>query len=376
MKKVILILLVAFVFFATTNTVSAEDYTLDIEKIAIETIKNSQALDTYSKQVTMAQKNYGNVMESIGSARQSLVYRNSYQTVESIILTPMQMKNILDEVTNGQQVATNAVRLSAYQSYIALLKSGYDLNIKQDLMNGLEADYKQAKLKQSLGQLTQSELRLSEIAYLKAQYNYKSAQNTYNSAYMSLNKLMNENLEKQYSTLQDDNIIPAPEIKQLSDYINLALTSRSEVINAQNTLDYKKKAYDYAKAEYPPPSDIKLYTQQQQYAIDSAQNALDIAKISVQQDIITLYKSLSGAYKNMEAMKNLDNQAAVSFRAAEVKFKNGQISQQDFEDAKVSKAQAHMNNKNAQLDAWLAQTTMDYACGFGYKPSSSTSSSS
>lgn len=281
---------------------------------------------------------------------------------------------MLTQVQNGQLVVTNAVRLSAYKAYINLLKANFTLNIQQGLMNGFDADYRKAQLQQTLGQISPSQLRLIEITYLKSQYRYNSAQKDFNSASMSVNNMMGEELSTQYSTLQDYNITPAAQIKSLSDYINLALANRADIINAQGTLDTKKKQYEYGQAELP--TDFQFYIQQQEYALDSAQNDLDLARINVQLDITNLYKALGSVMKNMEAMKDLEDQAVLNFQAAETQYKNSQISLTEFDDAKVAKAQADVNYKNAELDAWLTQTTMNSACGIGYVPLSNALMSS
>ena len=375
-KKVISVLIVALLLLVSTNTVMAANDTLDIEKVAIQSIKNSQGVQSINRQVTLAQKNYADITAMMNGLRGSLPYSdlpysNSYQKVEAIILKPLEFKNMLTQATNGQLVATNAVRLSAYKGYITLLKANSTMNIQQGLMNALDADYKKAQLQQTLGMISQSELRLSEIADLKSQSKYNSAQKGFNSASMSVNNMMGEDLGRQYSTLQDYNITPAAQIKSLKDYVNLALANRADITNAQSTLDTKKKEYDYGKAEVP--TDFQFYIQQQQYAIDSAQNDLDLAKINVQQDITTLYTVLGRAMKNMEALKDLDDQALLNYQAAEIQYKNSQISILEFDDAKVAKAQADVTYKNAGLEAWLTQTTMNSACDIGYQPSSNAS---
>ena len=374
MKKVISVLVIGLMLLVSTNTVMAADNTLDIEKVAIQSIKNSPVVQSINRQVTNAQKNYADITAMANGLRGSLHYQNSYQTVEAIVLQPLEFKNILTQVTNGQLVGTNAIRLSAYKAYINLLKANYSLNIQQGLMSGFDADYKKAYLQQTLGMISQSQLRLSEIADLKSRYKYNSAQKGVDSATMSINNLMGEDLSTQYSTLQDYNIIPAAQIKSLSDYVNLALANRADIINAQSTLDIKNKEYEYGKAEIP--TDFQFYMQQQQYAIDSAQNDLDLAKINVQLDITKLYNTLGSVMKNMEAMKDLNDQAVLTYQAAEIKYQNSQISLLEFDDAKVVKAQADVNYKNAQLDVWLTQTTMDSACGIGYIPPSMSGFSS
>lgn len=56
MKKAISVLIVALLLLVSTNTVLAADDVLDIEKVAIQSIKNSQAVQTYNRQVTETQK--------------------------------------------------------------------------------------------------------------------------------------------------------------------------------------------------------------------------------------------------------------------------------------------------------------------------------
>lgn len=373
MKKVTAILLVALILVGSATTVKASADTLDIEKVAIQTIKNSQAVQSINRQVTLTQKKYADTKGQVDGARGRLKYVNSYQLVEQIILLPLQMENALNQVTNGQSITTNAVRLSAYQGYINLLKANYTQNVQQNLLNSLEADYKKAQLQESLGEISSSQLRLSEIAYLKAQYQYKSAQKGSNSASMALNNMMGEDPSKQFPSLQDSNILPAAQIKPLDEYVHMALANRGDVINAQSNLDIKKKQYEYGIAEIP--NDFESYKQKQEYAIDSAQNDLDLAKISVQEDIAKLYIALENAMKNLEAMKYLNDQAVLNYQAAEAQYENAQISSLEFADAKVAKAQADINYKNAQFDAWLMQTTMDSACGIGYQLVSSAAAS-
>jgi outer membrane protein TolC len=369
-KKVISILIVGLMLLVSTNTVLAADDSLDIEKVAIQSIKHSQSVQTYNKVVVLAKKYYEDSNSAADALRGLLGYTGSYSTLEQIVFLPLNAKNNLTQTNNNQIVVSNAIRMSAYQNYVNLLKASYALNIQQGLMNGLDADFRTAKQQETLGMATASQVRLSEIAYLKAQYAYNSASKGYDSTSLAVNNLMGEDPSKQYSTLQDNNITPSDKIKSLNEYINLALANRVDIKNAQSTLDTNKQEYDYIKAE--PATDYQFYIQKQDYNMEKAQNDLDLKKISVQQDITKLYKNLAGAMKILEAKKDLDDQAAANYNSAEIQYKNSQISLQDFDDAKVTKAQADVDYKNAQLDAWLMQSLMNTACGAGYVPSINT----
>ncbi|HVJ49280.1 TolC family protein [Desulfitobacterium sp.] len=366
MKKVLSILLIALMLVGSSTTVLAAEDSLDIEKAAIQTLKNSQAVQNSKRQVTVVNKNYADITSKMNQSKAMLRYVNSYPLVEQIILLPLEFKDRLNQATNGQQVVTNAIRLSAYQNYITLVKAKSAQTIQQNLLNSLEADYQKAQLQQSLGEITPAQLRLSEITYIKAQSRYQSAQKSVDSASMTMNQAMGEDITKKYATVLDNNIVPADQIRPLNDYVNTALASRAEILNAQGTLATKKTQYDYGKAEVP--TDFQFYIQKQEYIIASAQNDVDLAKINVQEDITNFYKSLELAMKNREAMKILDDQAVINEQMAEVQYENGQISLLVLDEAKVAQAQADVNYKNAQADAWLAQTTMDSACGIGYNP--------
>lgn len=376
MKKVMAILLSVSMLACTATPVMAADDSLDIEKVAIAALKNSQDLQKVNNQVSVAKKNYANVTAQMNKLRAALVLpsMNYYQNVEKIIKMPLELQNIVNQASNGQQVATSGVRLKAYQAYQKMLKAKYDMDTKQKLMLSLETDYKNAQLKLEQGTISSSDLRISEITYLKAQYDYQSARNSYDTSTLSVNKLMGLELATRYSALQDDNIIPAATIKPLADYINAALGSRAEIINAQNTLDIKKKEYDLGKAEIP--TDYDFYVQKQEYAIDSAENDLSLAKINVQEDITSSYKKLEAAMKSLESKKVFADQAALNYQAAEAQYENSQITLQDLGKVKNDKAKKDIDYKNAQLDAWLARISLEAACGIGYQPPSQTSNSS
>lgn len=376
MKKVMSILLIAVMILGSSMTVLAADNSLDIEKAAIGTIKNSQDLQNLDRWVDKFNKYCEDAKAGANKLRNLLPLAdyipgmNTYKTVETIVLLPMETENQRSQFLNKQQVATNGVRLSAYTDYKDLLKAKSAMDIQQKLMLDLEADYQKAQQQETLGVITSAELRLSEITYLKAQKSYQGARQTFDSALMKMNKDMGEDISKKYGTFQDDNIVPAEQIEPLNEYVNMALGSRAEIVDAQATLDLKKKEYEYHIAEIP--TDFEFYKQKQEYMIASAENDLELAKIKVQEDITNSYKTLELAMKQWEAMGILEEKADINIKIAQSQYDNGVISLQALGDAKVAKAQADVNYKNAQLDAWLAQRMMESASGFGYIPSSSS----
>jgi len=360
------VLLITLVLVSTTNIAQASEDTLDIEKVAIKTIENSQVLETYGKQVDLMKQTYTETKGQMDQLRALLPYFGSYDIVKSMILTPKMLENYLTQLYGNQEVISNAIRLSAYSSYIDLLKADYAMSSQEDLMKSLYESFKKVRLLNEKGMATNAELRLAEIAFEQTRHNYLSAQFAKNSALMNLNNMMGEDIAKKYSNLQDNNIIPSPEIGGLEEYTKRALANRLEITTARSNLELLKEQYLYELAGIP--NDFEFYKEQKEYEIDKAQNDLDLAIINVQENIAELYTGLESSMKRMEAMRYLAEQAENNYQAARIRYETSQITLVDLNNAMIAKFQADINLKNAELDTWLMQITMDLACGSGFQP--------
>lgn len=367
MKKILAsILLITMILISTAHMAQASEDALDIEKAAIKTIENSQVLETYNKQVSLMKRNYVETKGQMAQLRALLPYFGSYDMVKSIILTPQVLENYLTQLNGNQVVITNAVKVSAYSGYIDLLKANYAVATQEDLMSSLYEDYKKIRLQNEQGMATEIELKLAEIAYEQTRYNYLNAQNSKDSAAIVLNNMMGEEIAKKYSILQDNNIIPSKEIQSLEEYTKQALANRVEISNAKSDLELLKEQYRYGLAEIP--TDYEFYKQQQEYEIDKAENDLDLTVIDVKQNIAEVYTGLESSVKKMEAMRYLAEQAESNYQAAQIRHETSQTTLVELNNVKIAKVQADINLKDAELDAWLMQITMDLACGAGFQP--------
>ena len=367
MKKILAsILLITMILISTAHMAQASEDALDIEKAAIKTIENSQVLETYNKQVSLMKRNYVETKGQMAQLRALLPYFGSYDMVKSIILTPQVLENYLTQLNGNQVVITNAVKVSAYSGYIDLLKANYAVATQEDLMSSLYEDYKKIRLQNEQGMATEIELKLAEIAYEQTRYNYLNAQNSKDSAAIVLNNMMGEEIAKKYSILQDNNIIPSKEIQSLEEYTKQALANRVEISNAKSDLELLKEQYRYGLAEIP--TDYEFYKQQQEYEIDKAENDLDLTVIDVKQNIAEVYTGLESSVKKMEAMRYLAEQAESNYQAAQIRHEISQTTLVELNNVKIAKVQADINLKDAELDAWLMQITMDLACGAGFQP--------
>ncbi|ACL22481.1 hypothetical protein Dhaf_4480 [Desulfitobacterium hafniense DCB-2] len=367
MKKALSFMLLVTLLLTSTSTthvaLAAED-SLDIEKAAIQTIQNSQLLKTNGLGIAKLESTYANTK---GALKQSLGYipytPEPFQIVRSYLLTPKILESNLTQYYNGHAMLTNSVRLSAYRQYADLLKADYAVNIQSELVNSLYEDYKKARIEKEKGMVTEAQLRLAEIAYEQTRYRYLSAQNSKDSAYLTLNHSMGEALDRKYATLQDYNVKPAAQIRTPEEYMSQALANRAEVGNAQSTLELLEEQYRYGQFDIPP--DFEFYELEEGQKIAEAKNNLELARINVQQNIVELYGYLESAMKAMEAMQYLAQQGEQNYQAAQIRYANDEITFIDLNNVKIAKTQADINFKNAEIDAWLTQTTMSLACDAG-----------
>ncbi|MFL0194306.1 TolC family protein [Clostridium sp. WILCCON 0269] len=361
-KKLAAFLISGLMMLSASNVIASQDdaaNTLDIEKAAIETINNSQSVKTYDEKTKNANKQYTDAQ----AAAQSAVSSGAGNLIQVIILNPIEAENTFKQFTTNKGVNTNSVRLQAYSKYIELLKANYAVNIQKQLNDNLEQDNKNTQLQLANGLMSKNDARLTEIKYLQSTYQLNSLQNSLDSAYMAVNLAMGEDIAKRYTTLIDKDIVPAKDNRTLDNYIKGALLNRGEVVNAQNTLDAKKKELYYE--QYDRYSDYEFYLQKTQYDIDNSQNKLDESKINIQLEISKGYRTLEGYMKAIESQQAYYDLAEANYESAKTQYSNSMITLNQFENAEIKKAQAQINLKNAQLDAWLQQTKMNYASDIG-----------
>lgn len=361
-KRLITFFIAGVMMFSSGNVIAAQSNaadTLDIEKTAIETIKNSTSIKTSAKQT----KNAQNVYYNAKAAAQMALSMGRGDLVNIIVYNPISAENLLNQFITNELVNTNSVRIDAYSKYISLLKANYAVNIQRALNDSLKKTNAKTQLQLSNGSISKSDARLVEINYSKSNYMLDSYERNLDSAYMDVNLAMGQDISKRYTSLIDKNIVPDEKIKPLDDYIEAALASRGEIVNAQNALDAKKKAFEYDKGV--PRTDYAFYIKKTQYEIDKDEKDLEKTKINVQLEITNGYKTLEGYMKAMESQQINYDLAKSNFESAKIKYSNDMITINQLIDAEIAKSQAQIDLKNAQLDAWLEQAKMNNATGVG-----------
>lgn len=361
-KKLITFIITGVMMISSGNVRAAKNNdtdTLDIERTAIETIKNSISIKTLAKQT----KNAQNIYDSAKAAAQMALSIGRGDLSKIVIYNPISAENLLNQFITNEQVNTNSVRNDAYSKFIALLKANYSVNIQKSLNDSLKKANDKAQLQLSNGATSKSDARLIEINYLKSNCMLNSFEENLDSAYMDINLAMGRDISKHYTTLIDNNIVPEGKIKSLDDYIESAIANRGEIVNAQSVLNAKKKEFEYDKGFIR--TDYMFYIKKTQYELDRAEGDLEKAKINVKLEITNGYKTLEGYMKAMESQQINYDLAKSNYELSKIKYDNDMITLNQLLEAEIERAQAQINLKNAQLDAWLEQAKMNNAVGIG-----------
>lgn len=343
-------LIIGVMLLSSRSVIAADSNsadTLDVEKVATAAINNSQSVKTFNEKAALPG------VPSSGNGN----------LIQAIVINPMVATNAANLLSTTKGVNTNSVRIDAYSKYIALMKADYAVTIQSQLKDNLEQDDKTAQLQLTNGLVSANSARVTEINYLKSVYQLKSLRNSLDSAYMDINLAMGEDLTKRYTKLNDSTTVPDKDIRPLDNYIKGALLNRAEIVTAQDALAETKKELNYGA--YDSQTDYTNYTKKVQYNIDNSQNSIDETKITIQLEINNGYKTLQGDIRAMDSEQANYDLAESNYESAKVQYSNSMITLVQFEESEVAKTQAQINLKNDQLDTWLEQTKMTYACDIG-----------
>lgn len=120
----------------------------------------------------------------------------------------------------------------------------YNLSVKKE--DYYKKSYEGAMLQYDLGQISKSELMMSEISYLDMKNNQEIAARSLEDNYLAMNQLLGYDLKNQYSIKKEDQY--SVNMKAISFYIDLAMEQRLDLKMITKTKEVNKemiKFYTY-----------------------------------------------------------------------------------------------------------------------------------
>ncbi len=278
-------------------------------------------------------------------------------------LQPLAAKYKLSVTTNNKEVNENNLRFIMYSQYSNILYTKDLMDTEQKKLDNLLDLYNKTKLQIEIGTMSKAAGKETQAKYLNEKPMIVKQERQMEICQMTINKIMGDALTNRYDSFLKDILIDSPKIKSLDEYLVDASKNRAEIVNAEEYLKLKNKAYDLAAKEYPDESERN--NKQAKYDVDEAQNKLDTTKLSIQQEIINSYNDLTKKAKKIEFVKKSFDVSKKSYNESLEKYNLGMISKIDLKDKEIAYKQLEDNLKALQRDLWLSQLKMEYQCGKG-----------
>ncbi|OAA86900.1 TolC family protein [Clostridium ljungdahlii] len=402
MKKVsstIIILFLAVVF--NSGAVFAKNNSLDIDAALDSTIKNSYDLKMEDYSVQSDQNVCDQAKDAANDANTKLVMNQNmldlrskpnktpeeeamlanfvpltddqiYQLIKIRDVQPLEAQYELTTAQNNKESIENSVKLNLYTQYIKLLSDQDSIDTEQKNIKKLYDVYTTSKLKLNLGTITQLECKKNAASYNNENLTLSKIQRSMNIDEMNINKTMGQDIKAEYVSFSTKLPDYTTDNRSVSDYLDLALKNRSEILNCSEYVKLKQKSYDIASERYPDESNIN--NKQAKYDLDAAENNLEIEKITIQKDVTNEYNTLINKKSKIDSAMQNYNMAKKNYDIASKKYEVGVISRIDFEDSELTYRKAVDNVSSLKRDYWLEQFKMNCEVNKGFSTSTGLSS--
>ncbi|SKA76671.1 Outer membrane efflux protein [Caloramator quimbayensis] len=397
MKKHKLLLLSLIFLVIFSSTAYAESSTLFLNNIIDDAIENSITLKSLSNKVKSLEKSKSDAEEASKDAAQRLdtnealkdLLKNysSLSPAEKMQVTMLIRMHIIMTIDdklqftkikelsvpnadyailqnkNNMEIAKNSSILSISQQFNTILNMQDSIKLQNNNIKILEDRLNTAKIQYDNGLISNKDYKTLESSLKKSKLELLKMQNNMNSLVITLNQAINKPLLTKYDEFSDSGMTPYLDIKSLDEYINTALTYRSEIICNQKYYDIKKREYEITYEVYP--SDLNDNTQQAKYDMEDAQNKLEQSKEDIKIEITTLYKDIE---KNIQDINNYQKKydaAKYDNEIAKKKYSFGLISRLDVENSNLNLLQAQIQLNQAKRTLYINELKLNFACGIG-----------
>ncbi|MCR4436280.1 MAG: TolC family protein [Clostridiales bacterium] len=226
----------------------------------------------------------------------------------------------IQKLKTTKEVTKNTVAIGARQLYEQVLVLQDSLALQQELYGNMSGQYEQMLVKYRQGQASGLEKELSGLGLEQQKLEVNKLARTLDNVEMMLKQQTGIPLTAKIS-LKADGALAAVQLKPYEDYLNKALSGRSEILNAKMDLQVKQRELDIMK-EYirdeKMPERLEV-----QNAADEKSNALKEAVNTVTGDLSTGYADVKLKQKEIDiAQEQMDN-ALRQYNEGNLRYQQG-----------------------------------------------------
>ncbi len=307
-------------------TQTLPDKSSDKELLTLDTamekaVKNSSTSKTLANSLDLIEKQqeyygelYGIGSNSYGSLVSLLNSANSYQSTE-----------ISKKATEEQ------VKYSTKQTYISIITTQRSIAVQEAALQIDQMNLTVARKKNSIGLLSDEDLKQQKLNYEKAEENLKNAKEQLELSYKALNVLMGVDTENRYSFETPVTYETLKLDTSIETYVNTKVSLAASVKTSQLSLKSAQDSYNIRGLN----NSVETYsTQTLQNNVSSASLSLADQKNSVKESMRSLYSTIKTEESSIELSQKELEKLKETYSIAVKKYNLGTISQLELMQAK------------------------------------------
>jgi hypothetical protein len=268
------------------------------------------------------------------------------------------------QIEHNIAILDNAQAYSAYAAYSGVAKLQSAIALQQEALDLQKSSLDALNKRYELGAASKAEADSAGISYEKAAISLGQTKRSLLSALVSLNKLVGENLATTYEDFDRSQLRPAKATPRLQDYLDGALSKRSEILLAARNKDLAEgQAGLFSEAPYKPES----VHAGQESALSAEESAIayDIAVSNVEAEIRAAHKQLLALRGQISYSESQVAIAQSALERAQKQRDLGLATQLSVDSAAMSVAQAKIQLENSTIDVWLQERKLEIISGIG-----------
>lgn len=363
----------AMLIALSSSTVAfASGKTLDIDSSIDSTIVNSYKIKSIDISIKQAQNTYDSDMKKTADYGDQLDEPNLdkytiLSLMQGIANPPKEDKFNEYKYTKMKSVAENEVKLSAYNQYTGLVDDKDALDLAKQKFDNAKDKYNSAKVKLEIGTISPAQQKQAEAEYYSQKSLLDSAQRAYDMDVVNMNKTLGVDLSEKYDVLLRDKLTEDPYIRSYKEYLNDALSKRTEIVVGQENVKLQKFEYEVADGVFPDKQSVPNRLAKAKW--DNAIDSVEIQKANITSEVNSLYNDLQIKVKTLNSKKDALELDKKNYNTALLKYNVGVLSKLDLEDEAIKLKTSQNTLKSAERDIWLAQYKLGQACDIGYDTS-------
>lgn len=303
-----------------------------------------------------------NVKEAQSAAKsmQKLVDNSSSladtTTYQALYIYPAQAQTGYDLALSSRDYTINSVKYGIESAYYGLQKAEMALEISRLALERSQAQLNSVQLKEEQGQVPKIDVLSAESNYLVAQSNYAQARDTVTLARMSLNKLLDLDIETEL-VLQEKISFSEGEAIDVKQAIEKAKKTNITYLSAEANLKMAGMTKEYEQKYYFPNSYIY---QKADINYQEVKNNLKTAEIDLEIAVRNAYNSLETSVSNHNSLTASTQLAKRALDLAQLRYQEGLGTIYDVQDADLSYQNAELGLLDAIHNHNLAKAAFEY----------------